>query len=50
MGSRVIRARLGDTVYACQVPLDCVRMLPRDFTQFRCQQATVTGAVTARLA
>lgn len=38
------------TVYACQVPADCVRMLPRDFTQFRCQQATVTEAVTARLA
>ena len=38
------------TVYACQVPVDCVRMLPRDFTQFRCQQATVTEAITARLA
>ena len=38
------------TVYACQVPLDCVRMLPRDFTQFRCRQATVTEAVTTRLA
>lgn len=38
------------TVYACQVPVDCVRMLPRDFTQFRCRQATVTEAVTDRLA
>lgn len=40
----------GGTIYACQVPLDCVRMLPRDFTQFRCRQATVTEAVTTRLA
>lgn len=37
-------------VYTCRVPVDCVRMLPRDFTQFRCQQATVIKATTTRLA
>jgi len=40
----------GGTVYACRVPVDCVRMLPRDLTQFRCREATVTEAITARLA
>lgn len=66
MASRAIRARPGATVYAyrgdhviltgpatvyaCRVPVDHVRMLPRDLTQFRCQQATVTKAITAQLA
>lgn len=49
MASRIIRTGFGDTVYACRAPVDCVHMLPRDFTQFRCQRATMSEAVTARL-
>ena len=40
----------GGTIYACRVPVDRVHMLPRDFTQFRCQQATVTKAIAAWVA